>query len=230
MRREESVCVGQICEKWIDLQDGESNLTLLVLGAGQVDILRKKKPWIHDEIYSRFVSRDFRVVTVDLFPYDGVDMVLDLSSPSAMSTVKECIPERCAVLLCNVLEHVPKKKRKEVFGFAETLAKNCGGLFVCTVPFDYPYHPDPIDTMFRPSCDDLLSMTTEGGYSHAETVVCGSFLEEFQRMSFFKKIRVILRPLWILSKWSKYRSKVSRLQYLFKPYKVSVIAIDYGKI
>jgi hypothetical protein len=58
-----------------------------------------------------------------------------------------CRLEPKALLCCNLLEHVLDPER---------LALHClellprGGLLFVTVPFSYPYHRDPIDTMYRP--------------------------------------------------------------------------------
>lgn len=57
---------------------------------------------------------------------------------------------------------------------------------IITVPYDYPYHADPIDTMYRPSPNELnqlLPLT----WLEDEIVSAGSYKEEFKRMNVFKK-------------------------------------------
>ena len=45
------------------------------------------------------------------------------------------------------------------------------GLLVITVPRVYPYHPDPIDTMFRPNDEELRSLVADGFETVASTVI-----------------------------------------------------------
>ena len=52
-------------------------------------------------------------------------------------------------ILANVLEHIPKKAHAEFLKKIYSKMKTKDGLII-TVPYDYPYHADPIDTMFRP--------------------------------------------------------------------------------
>jgi NADH:ubiquinone oxidoreductase subunit E len=55
-----------------------------------------------------------------------------------------------------------------------------------------------------------------------EIVTAGSYREEFRRMNTLKKIRKLLKPLWILQKPKKWL-KNHRLFYLFKKYQISIV-------
>ena len=229
MRLEEAKYVGSVCETWLEEVNQGRKCTLVVLGAGQVELLKVKKPWIFDYVYTHFDRSGATIVNTDLEMYEGIDLAVDLGNPESLTLLRQKLDGPSVVLLCNVLEHVPEGIREQVFNCAEALARDSQGLFICTVPFDYPYHPDPLDTMYRPSCSDLLNLSSSGFCFAKATIEASSFYDEFKKMSLLKKIRVALRPFWIFSRWAKYRSKVARLIYLVKPYKISIIALDFSR-
>ena len=90
-----------------------------------------------------------------------------------------------------------------------------------TVPYDYPHHADPIDTMYRPSPSELKKLLPLT-WLEGEIVSAGSFKEEFSHMNILKKIRKLLKPLWIFQKPSKWLEN-HRLFYLFKPYQITIV-------
>ena len=61
------------------------------------------------------------------------------------------------VLCLNVFEHVTDRT-----ALADSLVASLppGGLLVVTVPKRYPYHADPIDTLFRPTSTELAALFT----------------------------------------------------------------------
>ena len=72
------------------------------------------------------------------------------------------------VLCCNMFEHVDDR-----YKFASICDEvlSPGGYLLITVPHSYPYHLDPIDTMFRPSVDEIAKLfpyyeLVEGMYDH----------------------------------------------------------------
>src|SRR5207249_5025580 len=59
-------------------------------------------------------------------------------------------------LICsNLLEHVVNPGE---IAAAATAAIAIGGLLLVSVPYRFPYHADPIDTMFRPSPVELAEL------------------------------------------------------------------------
>jgi len=59
------------------------------------------------------------------------------------------------VLCCNILEHV-----QDARGFADIVSRlvPADGYLVVSVPHSYPFHADPIDTLFRPAPDEVVTM------------------------------------------------------------------------
>jgi hypothetical protein len=93
---------------------------------------------------------------------------------------------------------------------------------IISVPYDYPYHADPIDTLYRPS-PEALSRRINLKWQKKIIIESGRYIEEFLRMPIFKQIRRILKPIWILQKPSGYLHNFHQLFYLFKSYKVSIV-------
>jgi hypothetical protein len=91
-------------------------------------------------------ARGVELVLVDMRAGPGVDAQADLTDPADMLCLTGLQPP--ALLCCNLLEHAAEPDR---------LAPHClamlsdGGLVFVTVPYSYPHHRDPIDTMYRPS-------------------------------------------------------------------------------
>jgi SAM-dependent methyltransferase len=86
----------------------------------------------------------------ELQPAPGVDVAGDLTDASFLARLRELGVR--SIMCCNVLEHVPDPA--EVAAALER-ATPPGGYVLVTVPRRFPYHPDPIDTMFRPGPDEL---------------------------------------------------------------------------
>jgi hypothetical protein len=126
---------------------------LLNLGSSDSHFREIVQPWIEREVFAPLRARGVAVTHVDRRDGPGIDLRIDLTDPRDTGRLREREPR--AVLCCNLLEHVTQP---------EVLANNCletlagGGLAFVTVPFSYPYHRDPIDTMYRPSPEQLATL------------------------------------------------------------------------
>ena len=79
-------------------------------------------------------------------------------------------------MCCNVLEHVPNAA-----DIATALAALVppGGYVFASVPRRYPYHPGPIDTLFRPRVDELAGLFGRLTLVEGAEVRCESLLAYF---------------------------------------------------
>ena len=112
------------------------------------------QPFIDEQIFAPLRRSGRSVVHTDLREGDGIDICGDLMDPAFRRHLIDDFGVR-SVLCCNVLEHVADP-RLIARTLAEVVEQRRGHL-VITVPRSFPYHPDPIDTMFRPSPDELSS-------------------------------------------------------------------------
>jgi SAM-dependent methyltransferase len=129
-------------------EDGLS--PLLSIGSGDARLRTTLQPWIEGKVYAPLARRGVRVLHHDLEPTAGVDVAGDLTDLVFLGSLEQL--EIRSVMCCNVLEHVPDPAQVAA-AIERVLAP--GGYLLVTVPSRYPYHPGPIDTLFRPTVEEL---------------------------------------------------------------------------
>ena len=213
MRFEESLKIQNIIKK------RRAYRNIINLGSGNVEQLMKTKPWVSKNVFDLLKKQKAKILHVDAENFPGVDIVQDLSQPNSLSFCDKLEGSKLFIL-ANVLEHIPKKAHAELLKKIYSKMKPKDGLII-TVPYDYPYHADPIDNMYRPSPNELKKLLPLI-WLEAEIVIAGSYLEEFMRLNTLKKIRKLLKPLWIFQKPSRWKEN-HRLFYLFKQYQITIV-------
>lgn len=141
---------------------------LLSIGSGGAE-LRTTQPWIQRVVYAPLGQRGVRVLHHELSPGPGVDVAGDLTDPGFLARLGEL--EIRSVLCCNVLEHVPNPGQ---VASALERAIAPGGYALVSVPRRYPYHPGPIDTLFRPTVDELRELFPGLSYETGAEIRCES--------------------------------------------------------
>jgi hypothetical protein len=217
MRLEESLRIQIIIKKYYAKHKNFN--TIINLGSGNIEHLEKTKPWVSKNVFNLFKKSKAKILHVDAENFPGVDIVQDLSQPNALSFC-DSLKGSKLFLLANVLEHIPKKAHAEFLKKIYSKMKSKDGLII-TVPYDYPYHADPIDTMYRPSPNDLKKLLPLT-WLEGEIIRSGSYKEEFRNMNTSKKIRKLLKPIWIFQKPTKWLEN-HRLFYLFKKYQITIV-------
>lgn len=144
---------------------------LLSIGSGTAEFRQDRQPWIEGEVFGPFQRRGGVVVHHEHQPGAGVDLVGDLSDAAFLSSLERL--DVRSVLCANVLEHLPDI---EPVARALTNAVAPGGYLAVTVPRAYPYHPDPIDTMLRPSPAGLAALFPDMDCLASDEVRCGTLL------------------------------------------------------
>jgi hypothetical protein len=81
-----------------------------------------------------------------------------------------------SVFCSNLLEHV---ENREEIARALTLVVPAGGYLFVSCPYRYPYHPDPIDTLFRPTPHELAALFPRTRTVLAQVVDCGTYAPYF---------------------------------------------------
>lgn len=146
---------------------------LLSVGSGHAE-LRGTQPWIETLVYEPLTRRGVRVLHHELETAPGVDVAGDLTDPHFLAALPHL--ELRSIMCCNVLEHVPNPVE-----LASAIERSvpAGGYVVATVPRRYPYHPGPIDTMLRPSADELSRLFPNLVPEQATEIRCESLLRYF---------------------------------------------------
>jgi SAM-dependent methyltransferase len=161
------------------------------------------------------------VVHVDLRTAPGVDIRADLADPDDLFRLRALRPQ--ALLCCNLLEHVREPAR---------LARHClelldeGGLVFVTVPFSYPHHADPIDTMYRPSPEEIARLFAGARLREAEILDVGLSYRDQVRARPWLLLRHLARlPLPFLAP-VRWRRSMAKLYWLAAPYLISCAVLE----
>jgi hypothetical protein len=194
---------------------------LLNLGSSSTEIREVAQPWIEDQVFRPLRVRGVQVVHVDMRELPGVDVHADLTNPDDVLRLGALRP--AALLCCNLLEHVIEPDR---------LAYHClnllatGGLVFVTVPFSYPYHRDPIDTMYRPSPAELGDLFT--GARLLDGTILGTGVSYRNAVS--ERPWLLLRHVWrfpvpFLS-FDKWKRSMARLYWLAAEYRITCAVFE----
>jgi hypothetical protein len=146
MNRLESEWIGHALRKLPD----EAIFPLLNVGSSTLEFRTKVQPYIEKNVFTPLAARGGQVYHLDIKSAPGVDLVGDLLDPEFRQRIVE--KKIRSVMLSNVLEHVVP--RQEICRAVLNLLPVGGYLFV-SGPYEYPFHADPIDTMFRPTIESL---------------------------------------------------------------------------
>lgn len=128
----------------------EGARVLLNIGCQTLEFRESLQPWVGDLFKTLEAKSNLKVVHCDLFDNPGVDVVLDVLDPRLDSILK---PYRGSiVMLSNLLENV-----ENPFGVLKSLENwmRKGQILVLSGPTLFPWHPDPIDNMFRPNLTEI---------------------------------------------------------------------------
>jgi hypothetical protein len=145
------------------------------LGSSTEHYRRLQQPHIDKYLFAPARMKNLEVVHVDAKEALGVDVVADLTDST--------LPERLvkynvrSVMCCNLLEHV--SDRAIVSDMVLSILKP-GGYLIATVPYRFPYHEDPIDTMYRPTVAEVAALFPGTVVYKAAIVRASRFAYEMQ--------------------------------------------------
>lgn len=181
------------------------------------------QPHISDKLIQPIEACGIRIIHCDIKEDMGVDLVGDVLNPEFQRSMAD---RRADVLLCcNILEHLT-----DPHSFANACGNlvRPGGYMVVSVPLSYPYHPDPIDTMLRPTPQQLGSFFPKWKVLTGEILTTETFLEETLRkrrgaLTLFKHVVKVLVPFYRPRQWWP---KAHRLLWLLRRYRSSLVVLQ----
>lgn len=136
---------------------------VLDIGSSTLEYRTVRQPHITTLVHQPLGARGCAITCADIKDGEGVDLVVDLSRADLPPAVE--VPPFDLVICSNILEHVVDRA---VFIRNALRFVAPGGFFLCTVPRVFPYHADPLDTMYRPSVEDLSRDLLAGARGHLE--------------------------------------------------------------
>ena len=194
---------------------------ILNLGSSTKAFREELKPHIDREVFAPLRKAGTQVLHADIKQAKGVDLVGDVTDPVYQDQL--VARHFRAILVSNLLEHVRDPA---------TVAAAChrilpdGGLVCVTGPYKYPYHADPIDTMYRPSPEGFASLF-RGELILGEIVDGGTLRDDIASLPHY-----LAQSVWRILNWPRKpqgaRARASALTYLFRPFEISCAVIRIG--
>jgi hypothetical protein len=123
------------------------------IGSSTEHYRRVEQSYVDKYLFAPARAKNLQVIHVDAKPAPGVDVVGDLTDPSILARLAPLNVR--SIMCCNLLEHVTERA---LIANAILSMLKVGGYIIASVPFYYPYHADPIDTMYRPTLTELISL------------------------------------------------------------------------
>lgn len=140
---------------WIKETLRETNIStikdVLDIGSSTKEFRTQIQPYIDTNIFKPLRDKNKTIQHLDRKEEDGIDFVCDIEHIRAEDIGKKFD----LIICCSLLEHV-QQPMKACSVLMDIVKEN--GFLLITVPRMYRYHPDPVDTMFRPSMNELISM------------------------------------------------------------------------
>lgn len=173
------------------------------------------QPWIDRDLWRPLRERGATIVHMDAKDSNGVDIVGDLCDNQFLKSLSQM---NFKTVFCNnLLEHVGN--RREI---CQALSKivDSGGYICVSCPFRYPYHPDPIDTMFRPNIQDLANQFLQMEVMHA-TIISSS--KHRKPIALATQVLRLCMPFYRPKRWAfmlRFNSS-----FLFKDYEATCLVL-----
>lgn len=193
---------------------------LLNIGSSTREFRENVQPATVAHLLGPLRDHGIEVVHLDRRDGDGIDIRADLLDDVDFARVKAT--SYGAVLCCNVLEHVPD---------AAEFASRCvrlvrpGGLVIATVPRSYPRHGDPIDTMFRPTPEELAQLFTGTSVIASDIIDVGESYRDGVRRRPWILLRHVARFPFPFLDWDKWRASMAKPYWLLHNYQVSAVIL-----
>lgn len=152
-------------------QYAQPNSLVLNIGSSTKEFIEITQPYIKTNLFDEFAKKNCVVKNIDIKQAEGVDLVGDVTEPVFIEKLKNL---NASFIICsNLLEHLTERT-----AFCEALVKimNADTKLIVSVPYSFPYHEDPIDTMYRPNLKDLQIAFPTLKQIEGEIVDCGSYL------------------------------------------------------
>lgn len=203
------------------LEKADEELSPLVnLGSSTAQYRETTCPYIDRNIFEPLRKRGIEILHVDSKIADGVDIAGDITT---LDTQQRILALKPKALLCNnLMEHVTDRNAV-CTGIGKILPAR--GYAFISVPYNYPYHPDPIDNGFRPSATELSTSFPNFKLQHSATIEFGNYFEQI-----LEKPWLLLRDAYMIAggvyKRDRWRVLRENYRYVRKSYSVTCVLLQ----
>jgi hypothetical protein len=194
----------------------------LNVGSASAEFRQVAQPWIDRSIFAPLRERGVKIDHSDIQSGEGIDLCGSLTEDAFVSTL--ATRGYRAVCCCNVLEHVPDPS--VVCANLERILPS-GGFLVVTAPYKFPYHPDPIDTMFRPTAAEIARLFPRCRLIQGAELDCETgwhYVERSPRV-LYAKVRARLARR---KQYGGVKGTVSFLPWLFRRFRQTCTLLQKG--
>jgi hypothetical protein len=203
-------------EKLLREHPAEELSPLLNIGSSTAHFREVEQPWAEQRLFAPLRARGVKIIHLDAREGDGIDIRADVLSATDLPRIRALKPR--SILCCNILEHVVSPK---------TLAQRCSdivgpkGLIAVTVPYSYPHHRDPIDTMFRPSPAELASLFAPATMLNGDIIDVGESYRGQVRRRPYILLRHVFRFPFPFIGFNGWKRSMRKLYWLFNNYRIT---------
>ena len=228
MLYEEAQWVGNRIQQYFKAGD-----SILNLGSSTSDLREVRQSHMCEFIFEPTQKAGIHIVHTDIATGEGVDIVGDLTDPMFLEELKK--KNWNGLLCCNLLEHLVD--RQPIVNAISDLLKT-GDKLIITVPFNYPYHLDPIDTLYRPSISELKELFSKLQFIKGEELIARRKVSRHGKPGYHKNyfqqlkndpplfINLLIRCLLPFYKPKMWYVTVKDLCRMFKPFKVTCVVFQ----
>ena len=209
MLYEESLWFKKMIEQHV-----QSNSLVLNIGSSTKEFIEVDQPYIKHHLFDELAKKNCTVKNIDIKQAEGVDLVGDVTDKNFTDTLRQLNP---SIIICsNLLEHLEDRKT-----FCDSLINimSKDTMLIVSVPYSFPYHEDPIDTLYRPDLKELQKAFPLLKMVEGEIVDCGFYfaliskgMEVSNQFLFF--IKTLIRMFIALVTFNK--KKIDSLSWNFR--------------
>jgi hypothetical protein len=211
MSPEEAIWLGNALLKY------DSNLLnpIINIGSSSLEYRKQACPEIETHVFNVLNDLGVKVYHTDMKEEDGIDIVGDICDTDVQERIKSMNPK--ALFCNNILEHVTNR---DMFCNACSELLPIDGLLFVSVPYKYPYHPDPIDTGFRSDIKNIKYLFKNFEIIDGQIITFGNYL-----LNLKKRKKLFIRDIYLIfagiMKPDKWKVLLSNYHFLFSPFKVT---------
>lgn len=194
---------------------------MLNVGSSTGHFRTVEQPYIDLYLFRPAREKGHKVVHLDTKDNVGVDIVGDLTKESFRETLAAM--NFNSVFCSHLLEHVAEDARVPICAAISRVLPKGGYLFI-SCPHRFPYHPDPIDTRFRPTTDDLMALFPGTLVVASKEVFGGTYLQrlcEQPRQGVREMVKLFL-PFYKPHYWVV---NLGYFMYLFRHFSSSCVVL-----
>jgi len=203
---------------------------LLNIGSSTGRFRNQIQPHITKNIFKPIEKNGIAVIHTDIQNSAGVDLVGDLLDEEFVKVLER---EQFDFILCsNLLEHL--EEIEPICRIIERILKK-NGYAIITVPYNYPYHLDPIDNMFRPTVKELAENFSTLKNLNGEILEAKSYNSKLNTTenNYFQKLKnnpkmlllILIRSLLPFYKFSVWKKTIFGVLRLFRPFSVTCLVL-----